>query len=279
MNYITSIFITGSIITMLSACSSGGGDSAPATPIGDITGSWLVTSTADATACGEGTYVMDYTLDVTSQSGSEISYTSKGNKKGKNFSNNFTGTLSGNKLTSSGSYPEDGGTTTGSTTLTIGSTCSYFSGTGTWSWTDGTSSCSGTSKLSGIRNNSTGCGNINASYDNDSINVANIVANIVKAGVPMKGTIVTSTSPKDTDTYKFTVLVEAPYKFLIAYDKTSDTLDIGFFNSSGKPLNNSTLGFRTSPLFVGEVFYIQIKPVTTTSANIPYTLTADIYTP
>ncbi len=95
----------------------------------------------------------------------------------------------------------------------------------------------------------------------------------------MKGTIVTSTSPKDTDTYKFTVLVEAPYKFLIAYDKTSDTLDIGFFNSSGKPLNNSTLGFRTSPLFVGEVFYIQIKPVTTTSANIPYTLTADIYTP
>lgn len=271
MNYITSIFITGSIITMLSACGSGGGDSVPATPIGDITGSWSVTSTDDATACGEGITVDYYSLNVTSQSGNKISYTSNGN--------NFTGTLSGNKLTSSGSYPEQGGTTTGSTTLTIDSTCSSFSGTGTWSWADGTSSCSGTSKLSGTRNNSTGCGNINASYDTESeVNDGVNVANIVKAGVPMKGTIIISTTPKDTDVYKFAVPVEDRYEFRIAYDETSYTLNIGLFNSSGGFLNNSTSALATSTLPVGEVYYIKIDPITT-SANIPYTLTVDVYTP
>jgi len=182
INTISNIAVVMSAALFITSCSSGGGgDSAPAAPVGDITGSWSVNETSDATNCGDGIVVSNYTLTVTSQAESAITYTSN--------SNTFNGTLSGNKLTSSGSYPEGGGTVTGSTTITIDSVCSAFTGTATWSWSDGVDSCSGTATLTGTRINSTGCGNsssasVSESEPNDAVNVADTLT----AGVPMNAT-------------------------------------------------------------------------------------------
>jgi len=268
MNHITSILITSSIVAMLSACKHGGGEVVPDAPVGDISGSWSVSSTVDATACGDGIYVENYLLNVTSQSGNAITYTSNGNS--------FTGSLSGNKLTSSGSYPENGGTTTGSTTLTIDNVCSSLSGTASWSWTNGVTSCSGTSQVSGTRINSTGCGNVSSNVDaesepNDAINIANVLT----AGVPMQGsTSITSPTIEDDDYYVFTVPVTAAYRFTINYDN-SNTLNIALYDTNLTFLISNTSGITSAgTLTTGSVFYIQVDPATA-SGTVPYTLTVN----
>ncbi|WP_294137893.1 toxin-antitoxin system YwqK family antitoxin [Pseudohongiella sp.] len=57
-----------------------------------------------------------------------------------------SGTISGNKLSYSVSYPEDGGTLTGSGTITFDGAAAY--GSSNWSWTGGSLTCVGTSSIS-----------------------------------------------------------------------------------------------------------------------------------
>lgn len=125
------------------ACSDEDDSGTLAPPAFDLTDSWSISETVDATGCGEGTLVDDWTLTATQSGNSLTAVTPVGT---------FTGTVSGSRVRWSGDYPEDGGTTTITVTATIDSSGDALSGTSTWSWTDGTNSCSGTSVFTGTRN-------------------------------------------------------------------------------------------------------------------------------
>jgi hypothetical protein len=106
-----------------------------------IAGTWSVSENVDGTECGEGNYIDSYDASV-SVTGSRA-IVSAGNIT-------RAGTISSNSLTFSTNYPEEGGVTTTSGNITFqGAT---MSGSSTWSFTDGTDSCSGTSQISGSKN-------------------------------------------------------------------------------------------------------------------------------
>lgn len=244
----------------------GSGSSLPAAPIGDISGTWKVSevSTSPTAGCSN---IYNYNITV-SQNGNKATVTDAGG-------NVFRGTLSGNKLTWSGSYPEAPGTTTANVTATIGANCSSFKATSTWSYSETGFSCNGTSEVSGLRVNSTGCGNISSTADtesepNDAINVADTLT----AGVPMQGTTsITSSTIEDDDYYVFTVPTTAKYRFDISY--ASALLTIVLYNSNLVFLYDSNVYIQSAvSLTAGTVFYIQIDPATA-SGTVPYTLTVN----
>ncbi|MDH5445537.1 MAG: hypothetical protein OEY52_08255 [Gammaproteobacteria bacterium] len=127
------------------------GSAAPLSPpIGNISGTWYVTDTIDARNCGEGQYSESGSVYV-AQSGNSVTVTINGSK--------FTGTLSGNSLSWSGNYPEDGGTTSLSLSATVGANCDTLSGGSTWSWSGPGGPCSGTTRTTAYRTYpNTGCG-------------------------------------------------------------------------------------------------------------------------
>lgn len=136
-------------ILMISACGGGGGGggSEPAltSTCADVAGTWTTTEQVNATACGEGTFTEHLTYTIT-QNGCTITVVPQGTNL------KFTGNVNGNKMGWSGSYPEEGGTTTiNSLTVTISADGNSFSGSASWTWSDGRSSCSGTTQSTGTR--------------------------------------------------------------------------------------------------------------------------------
>jgi hypothetical protein len=121
----------------------GGGGTAPCgAPTIDVTGTWDVQENAVSSTPGCTEFIV-FTADAV-QTGAAVSVTTSNGRS-------FTGTVCGNQLRVDVpfTYPEDGGTTT-CTRLTITFDtpihCTYSSN---WTWTDGASSCSGTSSGSG----------------------------------------------------------------------------------------------------------------------------------
>jgi hypothetical protein len=106
----------------------------------DVSDSWSISETVNANACGEGTYTDSYALTIT-QSGSQLSVQSS--------IGTHTGTVSGNQLNWSGSYFEDGGTTSTSISATFSG--NSLSGSSSWTWSGGGEFCSGTSSFTGTR--------------------------------------------------------------------------------------------------------------------------------
>src|SRR5687768_16304083 len=95
--------ISTALLLSLLACGGGGGGGgeAPAAP-GNAAGTWTVTETSTSNNCGDP---VDPAYSITIvQSGSNLTVTTP--------SGVFTGTISGNTVRWTGSYPEDGGTTT-----------------------------------------------------------------------------------------------------------------------------------------------------------------------
>lgn len=121
----------------LAACAD-----APTGPEGGVAGNWSVNAVEDATGCGEGTSTSTITVRI-SQSGTTLTVTIDGV--------DYTGSLNGSVGTWSGSYPDDGGTTTEDYTVTFANDNTTLSGGSTWTWTDGSSSCSGTVQVTGSR--------------------------------------------------------------------------------------------------------------------------------
>lgn len=129
----------GTVFLMLPACD---GDE-PTNGNGlNVAGTWTLQVTEDGTACGDPIENYTTTLTVT-QSGNNITVATE--------VGTFSGTLSGSRLTWSGSYPEDGGITTESVTVTFSGDGNSLQGSSTWSWTDGTFSCTGTTTFSGVK--------------------------------------------------------------------------------------------------------------------------------
>jgi hypothetical protein len=145
---------------LITACGGGddGGGGTPAAPIGDISGSWSTTDQVNATACEDGLYTENGTTQIT-QSGNSITATDS--------DGSLTGSISGNIASYSGSFPDDGGTVQVNATFTVAGDCNTYSGSANWTWSDGSSTCSGSTQLSGTRNDPVGCGG--SSDDNTNI--------------------------------------------------------------------------------------------------------------
>lgn len=159
MNKISKGIALAFLSIFIAACSGGGsrgggtpGTDGTVTPIGDLSGQWNITETIRTSSCGKGdigTSIRN-TYNVT-QNNSSISVTTTGKS--------FSGLISGNNVSMTGSNPEDGGTTAASIDLTVGSSCNTISGSSTWGWSGSGTSCSGTTELRGTRTTATGCGN------------------------------------------------------------------------------------------------------------------------
>ena len=139
-------------IALITACGGGGGGGSDPAPVStpppvstpDVAGTWAITE--NLTGNCPDSDVNTWTATVT-QNGTSITVSGGGASR--------SGTLNGNVLTWSGSYSEDGGTTTVSS-LTLTFSGDTVTGNATWSWTDGSSSCSGTSSISGQRTSTSG---------------------------------------------------------------------------------------------------------------------------
>jgi hypothetical protein len=120
----------------------GGGDCAE--PSFSVAGFWSVKETAKDSNCLDNT-LYDYSLEVT-QDGKSITIS--------DGVNSWKGQMCGSKVYASGSYYDDnteGTVTISCMTLKASSSCS-FTGTSKWTWSDGSSSCSGTTQLEGVNN-------------------------------------------------------------------------------------------------------------------------------
>jgi chitodextrinase len=131
-------------------CGGGGGDDTPSASSVNLNGIWQITETAGPNTCGD-TGGDSYTLTAV-QEGTTLTVSDQYGRK-------FVGSVNGNKIQWTGSYQEDGGTTTiTSMDISVSSDSSNFSGTTSWTWTDGVDTCSGKTSVSGNRISSGGGG-------------------------------------------------------------------------------------------------------------------------
>jgi hypothetical protein len=133
---LSQLFMIGALA--LTGC--GGSDSPPpAPPPSGIDGNWSVTENGTSNCPGEATYTQTYQVAIAVQGAGVTVSTPVGT---------FTGTFSGHNLHWSGSYREQGGTTTiNSLNATVANDNRHFSGSSSWFWTDGRTSCSGNTHL------------------------------------------------------------------------------------------------------------------------------------
>lgn len=140
--YILIFTILGIFAFILAGCGSNGNDDSGDGSCEDITGIWETYENVNSNDCSAGPDTGDNTYIVT-QDGCNIKVTDSGN-------HSYSGTVSGKKISWTGSYLEDGGTTTiDSLELTISG--SNVAGSGSWTWSDGTTTCSGTTQLAGTK--------------------------------------------------------------------------------------------------------------------------------
>lgn len=150
------VLLTGLMIGVAgcqtSASSGSGGDGpSPAPGTGDEGGAssdwggtWTTTMT-DTSNCGDPSATATSTVTVT-QSGNSV--TAVDSRAGSTL----TGTISGGTLNLTGSYPTEGGTTqVQGSDITLAENGNSFSGTMTWTWTQGDYTCAGYTTLNGTR--------------------------------------------------------------------------------------------------------------------------------
>jgi len=107
----------------------------------DVAGNWEMTTTDVIDSCGGR---VPYTFHATiTQSGNALTAEITGGT--------LSGTIDGNRIQLSGSFPEDSGTVTVSVTLALSADGDSMQGSDSWSWTDGSTDCSGSDSISAIR--------------------------------------------------------------------------------------------------------------------------------
>jgi len=227
LRYFCIIFIIVFGLIAFVACGGGGGDggSPPqpqplVTTCEDVSGTWHTEEVNDQRSCGEGIVTKNLEYTVT-QSGCNI--TVDAGKYGIH-----SGTVNGNKIKYTGSYPEDGGGTTSiNDNLTISN--NSLTGSTTWTWREGNESCSGTTQITGTRDPITGVdkeapsvpedltatavssSQINLSWNASTDNVGVTGYSIYRdgSGSPLKtvtGTSTTDTGLNPSTTYCYRVL-------------------------------------------------------------------------
>ena len=111
----------------------------------NVAGTWSVTEISDERNCGGGSAETKYMTYRVSQNGCNISVTNTTYGVGP-----FSGTVDGNHISWSGSFPEEGGTTTANINLNISG--NSLNGSASWTWSGFGEVCSGTTQNFGTRN-------------------------------------------------------------------------------------------------------------------------------
>ena len=119
---------------------TGGGGGNCGDPV-DFAGEWEMTSTVVSDDC-DGRMSQTFGMMIT-QDGNAIT--------AETFELTFDGTICGTEIQMSGSFPEDVGTVTVDATLTVSVDGNSMEGADSWTWTDGSESCSGSDSLSATR--------------------------------------------------------------------------------------------------------------------------------
>jgi hypothetical protein len=126
-----------------------GGSTTLQDPTVNLTGTWTITETitsANSVCSGEVGEIDVWTANVV-QNGNDLTVTvTSGSLTGATF----TGTISGDNIDWSGSYPDSGGTTN-VTSTDLTATNTTLSGTASWTWSDGADSCSGQTQIAGVK--------------------------------------------------------------------------------------------------------------------------------
>mgnify|MGYP001481666773 CR=1 FL=1 len=131
------------MLVLLFGCGGGGGGSSD-TPL-DVAGVWKIVETSGANTCDEPVGVVD-TYEITvAQDGTELTVTTPMGV--------FTGSIAGDVLKWTGSFDEDGGTTTITLMdLTVSEDGKSISGTADWTWgIDNVISCTGSMSVTGTK--------------------------------------------------------------------------------------------------------------------------------
>src|SRR5215470_1835943 len=133
------------LVLAVAACGGGGGGGSVAGgggaggPPASVGGNWTVTEASTSNTCGDPVNP-PYAITITQNGGSITVATPAGT---------FSGSLNGQVLNWSGSYPDNGGTTTiNSLSATVSG--GTFNGTSNWTWTDGKTTCGGTTTFSSV---------------------------------------------------------------------------------------------------------------------------------
>ncbi len=117
----------------------------------DLTGTWTITEMISeaSSVCSDNVGNIDtYTLEAW-QDENDLTVT-VGDDAQENAGETFYGTVSGDEVEWTGSYPTSGGTTT-INSMNVKATDTSFSGTVNWSWTDGSDSCTGKTQVQGYK--------------------------------------------------------------------------------------------------------------------------------
>ncbi len=136
------------LMTVVPGCgggsSSGGGAPGPES-FENVAGTWETVEEIDATDCLDGEKYTKHGNYTVTQDGPNITVTDN------NYDLQFTGTVNGNQISWTGSYPENDGTETATITVTVSGEEITGSASGTWSNSEGTYTCSWTGQISGTR--------------------------------------------------------------------------------------------------------------------------------
>lgn len=159
------------LAAFVAGCGGGGGDGgsaapAPAAPIGDIAGVWTIIETgmvsSDPACEPPANPTVSYQVTVTQPgSGNDLTVLDATNPEPTGTSATFPGTLKGDQLTWTGSFPERGGVTTWTSVLTtVAPGCNSAAGTYNWSYVQdapGTITCTGSTTFTGTADIADGC--------------------------------------------------------------------------------------------------------------------------
>lgn len=142
------------VVLSLAACGGGGDDSSlptsgnsgsdtGGTTTGEtiaVAGTWQITETLLSNSCSPGftSSTETYPLIIVQQ-GSNLT------------ANVFTGTISGNNINWSGTVSSTGSPIVTTMNLTVSADGKNLSGNSVWNWTNGSTSCQGTTSLTGVR--------------------------------------------------------------------------------------------------------------------------------
>lgn len=141
-------------LMLTGGCSGGGGGETtpttqPSSQLANAAGDWAITEYMSSNTCGNevsSTIPWDNYHVAVTQNDTVLTVSTN--------SGTYSGTITGNKFAWTGSYPNNGGTTTITTmTLAIAADGKSLSGAAKWSWSDGSSPCSGITNVKGSRAN------------------------------------------------------------------------------------------------------------------------------
>ena len=262
-----------SCLALLSGCGggsgSGSGSGDPDPPVANVAGDWRITETLGGNDCGEsGTRA--YLITVTTNGNSVTVRTDVGT---------FTGTIDGDRLEWSGSYPEDGGSTTiTDMDLTVSRDGNAFSGTTSWRWSDGSFNCSGTTSVSGERTSGPpgggggGGGGATESEPNNTFADADTIGTGTVTGA-------VNSSSDGFDWFLFSAPTGGVYNVSLSWSSAASDLDLGVTTASSECVSDDVgtvvENCNGSALNGGESMFILVQGFATGGVPQTYTLNVE----